>query len=155
MTLSIKDVVALTGAPGLYRIVKTDDKSIVVESLDDRKKRQLVKGNMMVSKLTDVSIYTDGEAEPLVNVLKKIQETFGSALPVTKDSDKDELLDFLASMLPTFDRERVYASNVKKLLSWYQVLLDFEVDLTWDPEAESGEQTEAPENEASAPEEVA
>ncbi|MDX2285307.1 MAG: DUF5606 domain-containing protein [Bacteroidia bacterium] len=152
MSVSIKDVVSMTGAPGLYRILKADDKAIVIESMDDKKKRQLVKGSMMVSKLIDVSIYTDTESEPLALVLKSIREKYGDQLPVTKESGKDELYGFLGEVLPTFDRERVYPSNIKKLVSWYQILVENGVEFDWEPEAETAdaESEEAESEEAEA-----
>lgn len=139
MSIEIKDIVSLTGVPGLHRIVKADDRAIIVESLDERKRRQMVRGNMMASKLTDVSIYTTDESEPLVTILKSISEKYGDELPVTKKSKNDELMSFLQSVLPDLDNERVYPSNVKKLLGWYKVIRAFEVDLSWDPEGEEAE----------------
>lgn len=138
MAVEIKDVVALTGAPGLFQVVKADDKAIVIESLDARKKRQMVKGNMMVSKLMDVSIYTADDSEPLVHVLQKVKEKYGSELPVSKKNSKEELMEFLGSVLPDYDPERVYPSNVKKLLSWYRILDEMEVNLEL-PEEDSEE----------------
>jgi len=145
MSISIKDVVAITGSPGLYQVVKADDRAIVVESMDAQARRQLVKGNMMVSKLTDVSIYTHDDSEPLVGVLQAIQEKYGTDLPVTKKSKNPELMEFLSSVLPDYDGERVYPSNVKKLVAWYKVLVAFEVDLTIEEEEEEAPaEAEAP-----------
>lgn len=149
MSIEIKDVVSLTGVPGLHRVVKADDRAIIVESMDARKRRQMVRGNMMASKLTDVSIYTKDESEPLVTVIQAIVEKYGDDLPVSKKSSKEDLMDFLYSVLPDMDEERVYPSNVKKLLGWYKVLREFEVDLTWSPE---GEEEEAEASEESAAE---
>lgn len=140
MSIPIKDVVSLTGVPGLFKIIKADDKAIIVESLDDRKKRQIVKGNMMVSKLSDVSIYTDDESESVVNVLLSIKDKYEKKLPVTKKSSKNELMNFLAEVLPNYDREKVYPSNVKKLIHWYQILSEFELD--WVLEDETEEQSD-------------
>jgi hypothetical protein len=134
MSISIKDVVAITGAPGLYQVVKTDDQALVVESLDPKRKRQMIRGNMMVSKLTDVSFYTAEDSEPLVSILQKIQQKHGTELPVTKKSSNDQLMEFLAGVLPDYDAERVYPSNVKKLVAWYKILRENEVDLTLDEE---------------------
>lgn len=150
MGISIKDVVALTGAPGLHQVVKADDRAVVIESIDDKKKRQLVKGNMMVSKLMDISIYTEEESEPLVNILKTIKEKYGAQLPVSKKSSKDELMDFLEAVLPTFDRERVYPSNIKKLVSWYEVILAHDIDLEVETE-EEGQGTEGAAKEEADP----
>jgi ABC-type Na+ transport system ATPase subunit NatA len=142
MSTSIKDVVAITGAPGLYRVIKADDKAIVVESLDAQKKRQMVRGNMMVSKLTDVSIYTDTESEPLVHVIQAIHEKYGEELPISKKASNEDLMDFLYSVLPSYDEAKVYPSNVKKLIAWYKILIAQEVDLSIEEE-ESGEEATA------------
>ncbi len=148
MSASIADIVAITGQPGLHKVLKTNDTAIVVESLDGKAKRQLIKGNMMVSKLTDVSIYTEEDSEPLVKVMQRMQETYGADLPVNKNSKNEELLAFLGEVLPAFDSERVYASNVKKLLGWYEILLREGVELVLEEE-------ESPVGEAAASEEVA
>lgn len=137
MELEFKDVVALTGTPGLHRIVKSDDKAIVVESMDERKRRQLIKGSMMVSKLSDISIYTDSDSESLVAILKAISEKFADGLPVTKKSSNAELMGFLGELLPDFDKERVYPSNVKKLISWYKIMSSYEI--AFELPAEEGE----------------
>lgn len=153
MNILLKDIVAVTGAPGLYQVVKTDDKALVVESLDGKRKRQMIRGNMMVSKLTDVSIYTKEDSEPLLTILKNIQAKYGSELPVTKKSSNDQLMEFLESVLPDLDSERVYPSNVKKLVSWYKILVENNVEFKMDeeePEAEPDQkepEVEAPESE--------
>ncbi len=140
MSIPIKDVVSLTGVPGLYKIIRADDKAIIVESLDERKKRQIVRGNMMVSKLTDVSIYTDEDSESVVNILQQIKEKYDQEVPVNKKSSKNELMGFLEEVLPNYNREKVYPSNVKKLIHWYQILSAFEID--WSIDSEEEEHTE-------------
>ncbi len=144
MSISITDVVAITGQPGLFRLLKSNDNAIVVESLEAKPKRQLVKGNMMVSKLTDVSIYTEDDSEPLAEVLLKIKSEYGDELPITKKSSNTDLMEFLRKVLPDFDDERVYPSNVKKLVTWYNILIREKVDFTL-PEEETEENTESPE----------
>ncbi|MDW3648027.1 MAG: DUF5606 domain-containing protein [Bacteroidia bacterium] len=143
MSISFNDVVSVTGLPGLYQVIKNNDNSIVVESLDDKKKRQLIRGNMMVSKLTDVSIYTEDDSEPLLSVLQEIQKKFGKELPVSKKSSKDELMGFLTGVLPTLDSERVYPSNVKKLIGWYKILSSFDIELKISKEEEEKNKEEA------------
>ena len=143
MSISIKDVVAISGTPGLFKIVKSDDKSIIVESIDERKKRQMVRGNMMVSKLADVSIYTeDGESEPLIHILQAMKEKYEEKLPVTKKSSGKELMEFLKSVLPTYDEEKVYPSNVKKLVGWFDIIRLNDIDLTIEEEEEESEPEE-------------
>ncbi len=140
MRINIKDVVSLTGISGLFQIVKSDDRAIIVESIDEKKKRQMIRGNMMVSKLMDISIYTNDESEPLLTILQNIHEKYGSELPVTKKSSKDELMDFLGEVLPDYDKERVYPSNVKKILGWYEVIATYDIDLTVEEEKEETEE---------------
>ncbi len=143
MSISIKDVVAISGTPGLFKIVKSDDKSIIVESIDERKKRQLVRGNMMVSKLADVSIYTQNdESEPLVKILQTIQEKYNADLPVTKKSSGKELMEFLKTVLPEFDEEKVYPSNVKKMVGWFDIIQKNKIDLTLEEEEEENPEKE-------------
>jgi hypothetical protein len=139
MSINIKDVVSLTGVSGLFQIVKSDDRAIIVESIDERQKRQMVRGNMMISKLLDISIYTKDESEPLLTILNNIQEKYGKDLPVTKKSSKDELMDFLEEVLPGYDKERVYASNVKKLIGWYEIISAYDIDLVVETEEEEEE----------------
>lgn len=152
MSISITDVVAITGQPGLFRLLKSNDNAIVVESLEAKPKRQLVKGNMMVSKLTDVSIYTEDDSEPLAEVLLKIKSAHGDELPITKKSSNSDLMDFLRKVLPDFDDERVYPSNVKKLVTWYNILIREKVDFTL-PEEETAE-TPAEATEEKKPESI-
>ena len=140
MSISIKDVVAITGTPGLFKILKSDDRSLIVESIDEHKKRRMIPGTMMVSKLADVSIYTTEDSEPLVNILKSAKEKYADGLPVTKKSSNAELMDFLESVLPSYDKEKVYPSNVKKLIGWFNILEKNEVDFTIEEEEENKEE---------------
>ncbi len=140
MALKLNDVVTFSGIPGLHKVVKADSKNVLIESLEANPKRQLVKGSIMVSKLSDISIYTDSEeGESLVKIFNAISEKYGKTLPVHKKSSNPELLDFLESVLPNYDKERVYASNVKKMVQWYEILMENEVLL----EVEDTTETEA------------
>lgn len=141
--ISIKDVVAISGEPGLYRVVKADARTIIVESLDETKKRSQLRGTMMASKLTDISMYTDNDSEPLVNILRTAAEKYGTNLPVDKKSSSEALASFMESVLPNYDRERVYASNIKKLASWCVILSAYEVDYSTEVVEEATEAEEA------------
>jgi len=140
MVIEYKDVLSISGVPGLHRIIKSDDRVIIVESIDGKKKKRRIKGSMLVSKLSDISMYTDdGDSEMLLAVFQGMAEKYGDDLPVTKKSKNAELLDFLGNVLPNYDTERVYASNVKKLLSWYKVLRSYNIALEM-PEVEETEE---------------
>ena len=157
MEVAFNEVIALTGSPGLFKVLKTDEKAIIVESLDARRRRQRVSGNMMASKLMDISVYTsEDDSEPLVNIFQAIEKKFGKELPVTKKSSKDELMGFLGEVLPDYDAERVYPSNVKKMITWYHLLTElgiaFEVPEEEEDEKDEKEESEPAEAEASAEE---
>jgi hypothetical protein len=78
--------------------------------------------NKPVSKLEDISIYTTTDTVPLADIFKTMEEVYGKTLPVHLKSDDAELRDFMEKALPEYDRERVYPSNIRKLITWYQIL---------------------------------
>lgn len=124
MEVKFSEIVALAGMPGLHKVVKADTKNVIIEALDETQKRQIVKGNMMVSKLSDIAIYTNNDQNAeLIDVCKSIAEKYGNTIPVTKKSSNAELLNFLESVLPDYDKDKVYASNVKKLVQWYEIMV--------------------------------
>lgn len=128
MAIKLSEIVSLTGISGLHKIIKADSKNVIIESLDETKKRQMVRANMMVSKLTEISMYTENDGnEELVNIFKTIQEKYGNALPVNKKSSHDALMTFLGEILPNYEKGKVYPSNVKKLVQWYEMLAANEV----------------------------
>ena len=143
MALKLNDVVTFSGIAGLHKVVKADTKNVIIESLEANPKRQLVKGNIMVSKLSDISVYTDKEeGESFVTILQSISEQYGKTLPVNKKSTNDELMAFLETVLPNYDKERVYASNVKKMVQWYEILMEHDVLLEVEKEEAEAETIE-------------
>ena len=123
--MNLKDIAHISGKGGLHRILKPTRSGVIVESLDEKKTKQVVGTQTRVSVLKEISIYTtnaDG-AESLSNVLHAIYEKYGSTLPVTPDSSAGEQADFLESVLPDFDKDRVYNSDIKRLITWYDLLL--------------------------------
>lgn len=120
----LKDIITVAGMPGLYRIVKPTTNGVLVESLGEDKKRFVMNQNKPVSKLEDISMYTATDTTPLADILGKIQELFGKDLPVNPKSDDAALREFMEKVLPEYDRERVYPSNIKKLITWYLILVE-------------------------------
>ncbi len=108
--------------PGLYRILKPTTQGVLVESLSADKKRLVMNQNKPVSKLEDISIYTETDTVPLADILKKAEELFGKTLPVNPKSDDASLREWMEKVLPEYDKERVYPSNIKKLVAWYEIL---------------------------------
>lgn len=120
----LKTVLSITGKPGLYKLVSRGKNMLIVESLGD-KKRFPAYGNEKIISLGDISMYTDEDDIPLSEVfasMKKKENGAAVALDVKKASAED-LFAYLAEVLPDFDRDRVHASDVKKLISWYNLLV--------------------------------
>jgi hypothetical protein len=128
----LKEIANVSGKGGLFRILKPSRAGVIVESLDEKHEKSLIGPTARVSVLKDVSIFTDGEEEsaPLADVFLKIREVHGEqiALQIKSSSDKD-LIEFLNEILPDFDRARVYVSDIKKVITWYNLLSKYVPEL--------------------------
>lgn len=122
--MDLKEIAAISGKEGLYKIVKPTRTGMIVESLSENKARFAVGSTGKVSVLEDISIYVDGEREsvPLAEIFRDIHKKFDLKIPVSGKSSPEELKDFLEAILPEYDRERVYLSDIKKLVLWYELL---------------------------------
>ena len=121
----LKDIAAVAGKGGLFRVVKPGRTGVILESIDTRKSKMVATPNHKVSVLAEISIYTKTEegSIPLEDVLRKIYEEFANDPGVDSKSSNEELLSFLEYIVPEYDEDRVYPSDVKKLVNWYGILL--------------------------------
>lgn len=120
----LKTVLSISGKPGLYKLVSRGKNMLIVESLID-KKRFPAYGNEKIISLGDIAMYTDAEDVPLQKILQAIKQKENGAT-VTLDIKKassNELYSYLELVLPNYDRDRVHASDIKKLISWYNLLV--------------------------------
>ena len=132
----METILSIAGKPGLYRLVSRGKQNLIVETLDETKKRIPAFSTDRVISLADIAMYTDAEDVPLWKVLKSLGEKSESkecALNYKKASGK-ELREFFAEILPDYDRDRVHDSDIKKLIQWYNLLVkngitDFEKTL--------------------------
>ncbi|MCI1185845.1 DUF5606 domain-containing protein [Hymenobacter sp. DH14] len=124
MPYELQELAAISGMPGLYRLVRAARHGVLVESLDEKATRTLAPARNKVSLLSEISIYTQDadETVPLTEVFERIYQKHGAASPVTAKSSESELTDFLAGVIPDYDRDRVYLSDIKKLASWYGIV---------------------------------
>ena len=155
----LKEVANVSGKPGLFRILKPSRAGVIVEGLDEKREKTLIGPTARVSVLKDVSIFTDGaeESVALSDVFLKIREIHGEevTLSVKTSSDK-ELIEFLAEVLPEFDRTKVYVSDIKKVITWYNLLSKYipeafvasEGEAAAEPVAEATAEVSAAEEEA-------
>ncbi|WP_274476344.1 DUF5606 family protein [Mangrovimonas aestuarii] len=120
--MSLEKVLSITGKPGLYKLITQTRSGFIAESLIDNK-RMSVSLHHNVSLLSEIAIYTMTEEVPLREVFAKIKEKEnGEATSVGHKESKEVLEDYFANVLPDYDEERVYASDIKKVIQWYNLL---------------------------------
>ena len=117
-------VLTISGKPGLYRLLSSGRNMIIVEAIDSTKKRVPVHNTDKVVMLDDIAIYTDTEEVPLREVFAKIYEKENGVLPLDlKMATPEELVEYFEGVMPDYDRERVYLTHIKKMYSWYNILV--------------------------------
>ena len=121
----LKTILSISGKPGLFKLISQAKNMLIVESLQTGK-RQPAYAHEKIISLGDIAIFTDEEDVPLSEVLNAIKEKENGE-KVTLDikkADNETLRAYLAEVLPNFDRERVYPTDIKKLISWYNLLVE-------------------------------
>lgn len=122
----LRTILSIAGKPGLYRLLSQGRNMLIVEALDSTKKRMPVYASDKVTSLSDISMYTDDDDVPLTQVLASLKTKENGAVVAFdyKKASTAELQEFFAQVLPNFDRDRVYASDIKKLIQWYNILIN-------------------------------
>ncbi|AYQ33488.1 DUF5606 domain-containing protein [Runella sp. SP2] len=145
----LKEIANFSGKSGLYRILKPGRGGVIVESLDAKREKSMIGASARVSVLKDISIFMadSDQATPLATVFENIHSKYqGEALDPKAMSDY-QLVDFMGGVLPGYDTERVYLSDIRKIISWYNILL-VQVPQVFEPAAEEQPAAEAAEEEA-------
>ncbi|NNE33113.1 MAG: DUF5606 domain-containing protein [Winogradskyella sp.] len=120
--MSLDKILSISGKPGLFKIVTQTRTGAVVESLID-KKRITVGAHSNISVLSEIAIYTLTEEVPLRDVLKKVKEKEnGEQTSISHKESKIKLEEYFFDILPDYDEDRVYASDIKKIIQWYNLL---------------------------------
>ena len=122
----LETILAISGKPGLYKLVSRGNRNLIVETIDAQKKRFPAFAADKVISLADIAMYTDEKEVPLRQVLNniKVREDGKVAQLDWRKASKEELFAFMGEMLPNFDRDRVYPADVKKLIQWYNILIE-------------------------------
>lgn len=119
----IQGILSISGKPGLYKLVSRGKNTLIVENLQT-KKRMPVYAHDKVISLADISIYTEGEDMPLGDVLEKVKAaTDGQPVDVKSFATDADLREYFATILPEFDRDRVYTTDIRKLFAWYNIMI--------------------------------
>ena len=119
-------ILSISGKPGLYKLLTKGKATLIVESLDAKKKRMPVCASHRVTSLNDIAMYTYDEDVPLNKILlslKTLEEGKKSTVDFKK-ADSETLREYFAKILPDFDRERVHDYDIRKLIQWYNILID-------------------------------
>ena len=139
----LSKILSVTGRPGLYKLISTGKNLNIVESVGNGKRLPVYVHEKVVA-LSDVSIYTNDGDTPLREVLKRMKEKEnGGRASVGSKASGNELFAYLREVLPDYNRESVYASDVKKIISWYNILLENQIDLE-EEETSGTDETESP-----------
>lgn len=121
MKVSLEKILSVSGKPGIFQLITGGKNIIVAESLVDGK-RLPIHPNQRVSSLSDISIFTIEEDVPLKDVFGKMKEHYQGAIAIDHKSESKTLRSEIEKFLPTYDSERVYDSDIKKLFQWYNIL---------------------------------
>lgn len=134
----LKGILSITGQSGLYKLVAESKNNIIVESLDT-KKRMPVYSTVKVSALEDIAIYTETGDLPLKEVFKSISDKENGGQTISPKSSGNELKAYFEQIVPEYDKDRVYTSDIKKVLLWYNALQEKDLLDFSESEPESGE----------------
>lgn len=119
--MNLTGIIAIAGKPGLYKVLAQSKNGLIVESLIDGK-RIPAYATHKVSALEDISVYTYTEDIPLSGVYRAIYDKENGGEAIAHNSKANELKAYLMEVLPDYDQERVYNSDLKKLFNWYNLL---------------------------------
>ena len=119
----LKKILSISGRPGLFKLVSQAKGALIVEALSTGK-RTLAYSHDKVTSLGDIAMYTQSGEEPLYKVLDSVKKKEnGAVASVSPKADKEVLRTYFAEILPDFDTERVYPTDISKLISWYNILV--------------------------------
>lgn len=120
----LKEVLCISGKPGLYKLISYGKNLVIVESLVDHKRQPAHSRDKIIS-LGDVAIYTTGDDVPLSNVFQSILEKYdGKAIDSANYKTAEALDEFFKGVLPNYDVDRVYKTDIKKVINWYNILVN-------------------------------
>jgi len=120
--MSLEKILAISGKPGLFELITQTRSGFVAQSLIDRKKISVNMRNN-VSLLSEIAMYTLQEEVPLKEVFKKIRDKEqGSVTSISHKDSRDKLEEYFFEVLPEYDEDRVYPSDIKKVIRWYNTL---------------------------------
>lgn len=154
--MKLKEVAVISGKPGLYRILKPTRNGVIIDAIGGGRSKIMADASHRISILKEISIYTTTEegSVPLQDVFHKMYEKYALKLTV-KTTDNNALKGLLDDVLPEWDKDRVYTSDIKKLVMWYEILAQYAPELIDPAKKEDDEEEETPETETKLEEKTA
>lgn len=143
--MDLSEILSIAGKPGLFKVVAQTKNGVVVESLLDGKRHTAFTSDR-VSSLEEISVFTETEDVPLKDIFKNIFDKQEGKAAINHKSDAKELKAFFEEILPDYDKDRVYTSDIKKVIQWYNLLLGKELLSFEDEEAEEEKTDKADKN---------
>ncbi len=141
--MTLEKIISIAGKPGLYEIIAQSKGGFIVGNITD-KKRFPINAAHNVSALNDIAIYSYTEEVSLRVIFKDLSDKFEGKPGINHKADEKEIIALFREILPEYDEERVYASNIRKVLQWYNLLatsgLDFSAIVIEEAEEESTEE---------------
>jgi hypothetical protein len=132
----LKDILAISGEPGLFRFIAQGKNAIIIEHLET-KKRSSAYGSAKVSSLEDIAIFTEKEDMPLGKVFDLIYEKENGGPAVDSKVDTPSLKSWFEGILPEYSKDKVYTSDIKKVALWYNILHKLNLLIKEEPEADA------------------
>lgn len=127
----LKKILAVSGKPGLYQFISRGNKMVIVETIDETKKRMPTHSNDKIVSLSDISIYTDDDKEiPLATVFENAKKLYGGKVIDVhhKKASQSEIIEVFGKILPQYDADRVHVSDMRKVIQWYNILINAGLD---------------------------
>ncbi|WP_296637577.1 DUF5606 domain-containing protein [Polaribacter sp.] len=127
--MEFSKIISVGGKPGLFKVISQSKNAIIVQGINDTK-RVAINATQNVSLLENIAIYTYEEDLPLLEVFKAMSEKTNGEKVISHKESGNKLTSFFAEVLPNYDDERVYTSNIKKIIQWFNILIDAGIDFS-------------------------
>jgi len=139
----LKDFIAISGEPGLFKFIAQGKNAVIVEHLETKKRRSAF-GSSNVNTLDEIAIFTEKEDMPLSQVFNLIFDNTAGNLAIDSKADNAQLKKWFEEILPDYDKNRVYVSDIKKIALWYNILHKLDLLVREEPEEKKEDAEEEP-----------
>ena len=119
--MELEGIINVSGKPGLFKVISKSNNTVIIESLTD-KKRTAIYSHNQANLLNEIGIYTYNDTVPISDIFIKIAEKTSCGPSINHKSSKDDLINFFREILPEYDEDRVYISDIKKVIQWYNIM---------------------------------